>query len=72
MDVIAANLANADTTQGANGQPYRRQEVVLQEASPSFGEVLGGVQVAGIVDDPEPADDGSTTRATRTPTSRAT
>ena len=54
MDVIAENLANAETTRGANGQPYRRQEVVLQEKSPSFGEILGGVQVAGIVSDPTP------------------
>jgi flagellar basal-body rod protein FlgC len=54
MDVIAANLANANTTRGANGQPYQRQEVILQEKSPSFGEVLGGVMVAGIVNDPTP------------------
>lgn len=54
MDVISSNLANADTTKAANGKPYQRQEVVLQQASPSFGEVLGGVQVAGIVKDPSP------------------
>ncbi len=54
MDVVSSNLANADSTKGANGQPYRRKEVVLSEASPSFGEVLGGVQVNGIVDDPSP------------------
>ena len=29
MDVTAENLANADTTKGANGQPYQRQEVEL-------------------------------------------
>jgi flagellar basal-body rod protein FlgC len=62
MDVTAGNLANAQTTQGANGQPYRRREVVLQEAQPSqsFGSLLAsassspvnGVQVAGIVEDP--------------------
>jgi flagellar basal-body rod protein FlgC len=61
MDVTAGNLANAQTTQGANGQPYRRREVVLQEASgQSFGSLLAsassspvnGVQVAGIVEDP--------------------
>ena len=65
MDVTAGNLANAQTTQGANGQPYRRREVVLQEASgSSFGSMLtgaiagagnaqaaNGVQVAGIVED---------------------
>jgi len=63
MDVTAGNLANAQTTQGADGQPYRRREVVLQEAQPggqSFGSMLAsasaspvnGVQVAGIVEDP--------------------
>ena len=31
MDVIAENLANAQTTRGADGQPYRRKEVVLAE-----------------------------------------
>jgi flagellar basal-body rod protein FlgC len=66
MDVTSENLANAQTTRGANGQPYRRKEVVLQEmggAGTSFGATLagvmgnesdstpGGVQVAGIVQD---------------------
>jgi flagellar basal-body rod protein FlgC len=69
MDVTSANLANANSTRGANGQPYRRQEVVLQAAGGansfsnvlqaagaggSSSPVLDGVQVAGIVDDPTP------------------
>jgi len=54
MDVIAGNLANADSTQGANGLPYRSRLVVLQTASPSFGQVLSGVKVAGIVEDQSP------------------
>jgi flagellar basal-body rod protein FlgC len=54
MDVVSSNLANADSTKAANGQPYRRKEIELSQASPSFGEVLGGVQVDGIVDDPSP------------------
>jgi flagellar basal-body rod protein FlgC len=41
MDVTSENLANADTTQGANGQPYRRQEVVLQQTG-GFGAALSG------------------------------
>ena len=63
MDVTAENLANADTTRGANGQPYQRQEVVLQQVG-GFGATLagamgsgsaaGGVQVTGIVGDPTP------------------
>ena len=66
MDVSAENLANAQTTRGADGQPYRRKEVVLQETAGSFGASLskamgtgggtqgGGVQVAGIVQDTAP------------------
>ena len=32
MDVIAKNLANAETTRTADGTPYRRQEVAFSEA----------------------------------------
>jgi flagellar basal-body rod protein FlgC len=32
MDVVAENLANAETTRGPNGGPYQRKEVVLQSA----------------------------------------
>ena len=64
MDVTAENLANAQTTKGADGQPYRRKEVVLQEIpSGGFGSQLasamgananapaGGVEASGIVED---------------------
>ncbi len=65
MDVTSENLANAQTTNGPGGQPYRRQEVVLQQTGgTTFGSTLagamggsptpGGVQVAGIVSDPTP------------------
>jgi flagellar basal-body rod protein FlgC len=62
MDVTSENLANAQTTKGADGQPYRRKEVVLQEAGAggtTFASILAGktaspthgVTVAGIVED---------------------
>ena len=64
MDVVAENLANAQTTNGAGGQPYRRQEVVLQQVGGGFGAQLagalgqsatpGGVEVAGVVNDSTP------------------
>jgi flagellar basal-body rod protein FlgC len=54
MDVIAENLANADTTRGPNGQPYRRKEVVLEQRGGSFAETLQGVQSSGIVEDSSP------------------
>jgi flagellar basal-body rod protein FlgC len=70
MDVAAENLANAQTTRGGDGGPYRRKSVVLEQAAggASFGSQLrtamgaragagspGGVQVAGIVEDGGPA-----------------
>jgi len=48
MDVTAENLANAQTTKAANGQPYQRQEVELQQTGTpasnfeaSLSEALG-------------------------------
>ena len=67
MDVTAENLANAQTTRGADGGPYRRKEVVLGEVSASggFGSQLasamgraggrpGGVEVQAIAEDATP------------------
>jgi flagellar basal-body rod protein FlgC len=65
MDVTAQNLANAQTTRGADGQPYRRKEVVLAERQEqgSFGAALSGamkggkpagVEVAAIAEDQTP------------------
>jgi flagellar basal-body rod protein FlgC len=61
MDVIAENLANAQTTRTAEGGPYQRKEVVLREAGGSFGAALAGaiggagsprgVEVAAVVAD---------------------
>jgi flagellar basal-body rod protein FlgC len=60
MDVIAANLANAQSTRTPEGGPYKRRDVVL-EALPggSFDDVLGGqgggaVRVARVVEDEKP------------------
>ena len=48
MDVTAQNLANAQTTRGADGQPYRRKEVVLAERQGGgFGAALQGAMSAG-------------------------
>ena len=55
MDVIAENLANAESTRGADGQPYRRKEVVLGAAGGhSFQDVLDGVRVKAVVEDTSP------------------
>jgi flagellar basal-body rod protein FlgC len=65
-EVVAANMANAETTRTADGGPYRRQHVVftaggqsfagqlLSQASGSFGsadQAVGGVRVSAVVED---------------------
>jgi len=39
-EVVAANMANAETTRTADGGPYRRQEVVFQQAGDGFADSL--------------------------------
>src|ERR1700677_4857663 len=65
-EVIAANMANAETTHTEAGGPYRRREVVFQAAGASAfrlalantgnssGPVTGSVQISEVVDDPTP------------------
>lgn len=52
MDVIAGNIANADTTR-VNGQrqPYQRQQVVFQPLQSAANAAGEGLQVASIVKD---------------------
>lgn len=55
MDVIAENIANADSTRTANGGPYRRQRVTFAAAYDDAikrGNPVKGVQVEGITEDP--------------------
>ena len=56
MDVISENIANADTTRTANGEPYRRRVAVMAEQPLTFSSVLrkatgGGVEVTQIMED---------------------
>ncbi len=45
-EVVAANMANAETTRTTDGGPYKRQHVVFSAANESFG---GAMQSAGLV-----------------------
>ncbi|MGB8225392.1 MAG: flagellar basal body rod protein FlgC [Sedimentisphaerales bacterium] len=47
MEVISSNVANAQTTDNGNGQPYRRLEAVLETNS----DDMGGVSLEEIVAD---------------------
>ncbi|MFP5235412.1 MAG: flagellar basal body rod protein FlgC [Acidobacteriota bacterium] len=44
-EVVAANMANAETTRTASGGPYKRQHVVFaaNPGEPSFANTLNGV-----------------------------
>ena len=59
LNVTASNLANADSTTGPDGQPYKAKQVVfavdpLGGARTASGQQVGGVQVTGVIDDPTP------------------
>ena len=66
-EVVAANMANAETTRTADGGPYRRQHVVFTSEAPQQSFVsqfigqagsgdaqLGGVRVSAVVADQGP------------------
>ncbi|CAB3630789.1 flagellar basal body rod protein FlgC [Achromobacter marplatensis] len=57
MNVSASNMANADSVVGPDGQPYRARQVVFQvnpAAGQALGQEIGGVRVAGVIQDPSP------------------
>lgn len=62
LEVIAANLANAENTNDVNGQVYRRKQVVFESMVNTSGLAgaannpaqNGGVRVAKIIEDPRP------------------
>jgi len=47
LNLIAGNIANAETTRTAGGEPYRRRDVVLRAS----GDEPGGVTVLNIAKD---------------------
>ncbi len=58
-DIILQNIANAKTTRTAEGEPYRRKQVVFEERAADFGQALkdeenkltqGGVRAAQVVE----------------------
>jgi flagellar basal-body rod protein FlgC len=53
LNVVASNLANADSTTGPDGKPYRAKQVVFS-TMPVNEQGSAGVKVAAVVDDPSP------------------
>ncbi len=53
LNVVASNLANADSAVSSNGTPYRSKQVVFT-AMPVDASNSIGVRVTSVVDDPSP------------------
>lgn len=53
LNTVASNLANVDSSTGADGKPYRAKEVVFQSA-PMGGAAGNGVKVAAVVESTAP------------------
>jgi flagellar basal-body rod protein FlgC len=56
IEVAVSNLANAESTRGPDGQPYRRRDVILEATPATFDDAMGrasatGVKVAAVVED---------------------
>jgi flagellar basal-body rod protein FlgC len=53
LNVVASNLANADSTTGPDGKPYRAKQVVFS-ATPMGGADVQGVKVSRVAEDTSP------------------
>jgi flagellar basal-body rod protein FlgC len=62
MELIANNIANANSTRSVNGQPYQRKQLIFESAINDTGEAgsrvlqsgnnsMGGVRVVGVAPD---------------------
>ena len=50
-------IRDSDSVVGPDGQPYRARQVVFQvnpAAGQAMGQEIGGVRVAGVIQDPSP------------------
>ena len=55
LNVVASNLANADSATSANGQPYRAKQVVFQTTPLSNKQPnVAGVRVSRVIEDSAP------------------
>ncbi len=53
LNVVASNLANAESTTGADGQPYHAKQVIFSTTS-FAGQPGEGVKVDAVVEDNAP------------------
>jgi flagellar basal-body rod protein FlgC len=51
LNVVASNLANAESVAGPDGQPYKGREVVFQAVASPTDPTSTGVRVQSVVED---------------------
>ncbi|MEF9995627.1 MAG: flagellar basal body rod protein FlgC [Burkholderiaceae bacterium] len=51
LNVVASNLANAESVAGPDGQPYKARQVVFQAQPMGESADVTGVRVAAIIED---------------------
>ena len=51
LNVVASNLANAESVAGPDGKPYKARQVVFQTQMMDAGETAAGVRVAQVTED---------------------
>lgn len=63
LNVVASNLANADSAMSSNGEPYKAKQVIFMSTQPEAGIHAGaangingtnGVKVASVIEDQSP------------------
>ncbi len=54
LNVVASNLANANSTTSSTGQPYRARQVVFSAMPVGQSAEAIGVRVVKVVEDPSP------------------
>jgi flagellar basal-body rod protein FlgC len=54
LNVVASNLANADSATSASGEAYRAKQVVFEAQPSANGGASTGVKVQRVIEDPSP------------------
>ncbi|MDT3677579.1 MAG: flagellar basal body rod protein FlgC [Burkholderiaceae bacterium] len=54
LNVVASNLANADSVAGPDGQAYRARQVVFQAQAAAANAAQVGVRVSNVIEDATP------------------
>lgn len=54
LNIVASNLANADSVAGPDGTAYKARQVVFQARQPERVDGTAGVRVSSIIEDQTP------------------